>query len=127
MNTQNNTFDEKIYLVSFGNSDKYVLRDTEVGERSRLTRIEAELNSYLRNKFPNESFTYYTTPRVEDISAEDASEYSIYRKLDSSAIESIKKVLAKEVENMESNEELNADAPFANVNPAAADIPHILG
>lgn len=127
MNAQNNTPLEKIYLVSFGHSDKYILHDTEVGEKSELTRIESELNSYLRQKFPDESFAYFTSPRVDDISAADADEYSGYPKLDANAIEEIKRVLAKEVQNMEDNDSLNSDAPFANVNPAAADIPNILG
>lgn len=123
----NNINQEKLYLISFGSSDKYVLRDTEVGEKSSMTQIEAELNAFLRKHFPNETFTYYTTPRVEEISQADESEYASYRALDSQAIEEIKKVLVEEVKNMEANSELNDDAPFANVNPAAADIPHILG
>lgn len=126
MDTQNKV-EEKWYLVSFGNSDKYILRDTEVGEKSSMMQIENELNSFLRSKFPDETFTYYTTPRVEEISDEDIEKYSSYRKLNKEAIEEIKSVLAKEVNDMESNSELNDDAPFANVNPAAADIPHILG
>lgn len=126
MNTQNAL--EKIYLVSFGNSDKYVLRDTEAGEKSLLTRIESELNGYLRDEFPNETFAYYTTPRVDEISNEENMErYSSYPKLDAKAVEIIKKVLAREVKDMESNSILNDNAPFANVNPAAADIPNILG
>ncbi len=125
MNTQNNNL-EKIYLVSFGNSKKYILRDTEVGEKSKLTRIEAELNDYLRKQFADETFAYFTSPRVDEISAEGADKYASYPKLDAEAVESIKKVLAKEVKNMEFQQTLDSDAPFSNVNPAAADIPHIL-
>ncbi|MDE6811166.1 MAG: hypothetical protein K2J15_02320 [Muribaculaceae bacterium] len=126
MNT-NKSQEEKLYLISFGNSDKYVLRDTESGEKSSMMRIEADLNAFLRSKFPDETFAYYTTPKVEEISEEGSEKYESYRKLDADAIEEIKSVLVKEVENMESNQELNDDAPYANVNPAAADIPHILG
>ncbi len=126
MNTQNAAL-EKIYLVSFGNSDKYILRDSEVGEKSYLTRIESELNNFLRDKFPNEPFAYFTSPRVDEISSDTAEKYSKYPKLDAKAVDAIKKVLSAEVEDLEANKTLNSDAPFANVNPAAADIPHILG
>ncbi|MDE6271433.1 MAG: hypothetical protein K2M31_00300 [Muribaculaceae bacterium] len=125
MNAQNNSL-EKLYLVSFGHSDKYILRDTEVGEKSKLTRIEAELNEYLRKQFADETFAYFTSPRVDDISEEGAEKYAGYPKLDAEAVEAIKKVLAKEVKNMEFQDSLDSNAPYSNVNPAAADIPHIL-
>lgn len=126
MNAQNNS-NEKVYLVSFGHSDKYILRDTESGEKSRLTRIEGELNEYLRKKFPDDTFAYFTSPRIDDVSEASKDTYAGYPMLDSRAIEDIKSVLTKEVENMEYNDSLDSNAPYANVNPAAADIPHILG
>lgn len=126
MNTQNAQL-EKIYLVSFGNSDKYVLRDTESGEKSYLTRIESELNNFLREKFPNEPFAYFTSPRVDEISEANPEDYASYPKLDAKAVDAIKKVLSEEVEDLEANKSINSDAPYANVNPAAADIPNILG
>lgn len=125
MCTENKT--EKIYLVRFGNSDLYLLRDTEAGEKSYLTRIEAELNSFLRQRFRNENFAYYTHPRVDEVSAAEAARYASLPPLDAKAMESIKKVLETEVADMQSTKGLNSDAPFSNVNPAAADIPHILG
>lgn len=118
---------EKIYLVRFGNSDLYLLRDTEAGEKSYLTRIEAELNAFLRKKFQNENFAYYTHPRVDEVSPMDAAKYENLPPLDEKAMASIKEVLAREVTDMQDTKELNSDAPFSNVNPAAADIPHILG
>lgn len=127
MNAHNNTPLEKIYLVSFGHSDKYILRDSESGEKSRLTQIESELNAFLRQQFPDETFAYFTSPRVDEIGEAGAEKYASYPKLDSKAVEAIKKVLVKEVKDMESTEIINSDAPFANVNPAAADIPNILG
>lgn len=127
MNTVKNPSAEKIYLVSFGNSDKYVLRDTEIGEKSELTKIEAELNAFLRSKFPDDTFAYFTTPRVDEISSSHSEEYASYPALDGVAIESIKKVLAREVEDLEANRRINDNAPFANVNPAAAGMHSVLG
>lgn len=125
MNTQNNT-EEKIYLISFGNSNQYVVRDTEAGEKSRLMKIESELNEYLREKFPDETFSYFTSPRVEELGDNGAEALEKYDALDDKAIENIKKVLSVEVENMAANKKLDSDAPFANVNPAAADLPNII-
>ena len=124
MNTQTNA-NEKLYLVSFGNSSKYLLRDTASGKDSLLTKIEAELNGYLRTKFPDEAFTYYTAPKVEEVL--NADDYKGYPVLDEKAMNSVKEVLAREVANMASQDKLDSNAPFANVNPAAADIPNILG
>ena len=125
MCTENKT--EKIYLVSFGNSEKYLLRDNEAGEKSILTRLEAELNSYLRSRFPDETFAYYTTPRVDEVPASEIGKYIGYPELAAQAVAGIKEVLAREVEDMQSTSEINDNAPYANVNPAAADIRHILG
>ncbi len=125
MNTHTESL-EKIYLVSFGNSGKYILHDEASGKDSRLTKVEAELNSFLRKRFPDESFAYFTTPRVDEISNEDATEYASYPLLDSAAVDQIKDVLVKEVEDMEATRRINRDAPYSDVNPAAADIPHIL-
>ena len=124
MNTQQNT-SEKYYLVSFGNSSTYILHATASGKDSLLTKIEAELNGFLRDKFPDEAFAYYTAPRVEDI--DNSADYASYPRLDAKAMEDIKDVLSREVSNMESQNRLDSNAPYANVNPAAADIPHILG
>lgn len=121
--TSSNT--EKRYLVSFGNSSQYILHDTSTGKDSLLTRIEGELNDYLREKFPDEAFAYFTSPKVKEIL--NPSDYEGYAPLDDKAVADIKRVLDREIENLESQTSLDADAPFANVNPAAADIPHILG
>lgn len=127
MENANNNNGKKLYLISFGNSRRYLLTDTESGEKSKLTRIESELNSFLRDKFSNDTFTYYTTPRVEEISNRDKEEFVDYPHLDLHAIKDIKRVLTKEVENMQDQSRLDSNSPFANVNPAAADIPNILG
>ena len=102
----------KIYLVSFGNSDKYLLHDNSAGEKSELARIE--------------TFAYFTTPRVTEISPAHASQYSDCALLDTRALESIKKVLAREVEDMEAARRLNDNAPFANVDSSAAGLPHAI-
>lgn len=124
MNTESNV---KTYVVHFGNSDRYILRESPEGEKSRLASVEAELNAFLRAKFPDDAFAYFTTPKVEEMPSGSAADYEGYPVLDAGAVEAIKKVLEREVEDMEANRRLNDNSPFANVNPAAADIPNILG
>ncbi len=123
MNNTTNKAD-KTYLVSFGNSSQYILHDSASGKESKLTRIEDELNSFLKEKFPDEAFAYFTSPHIKEI--EKPEDYAGYPELDSAALDQIKKVLLTEVKNFESQQELDSDAPFANVNPGAADISHIL-
>lgn len=59
--------------------------------------------------------------------ASDLGKYIGYPELDAHALAGIKEVLAREVEDMQQTAALNVNAPYANVNPAAADIPNILG
>lgn len=117
----------KLYIVSFGNSKQYLLKDTKSGEKSALAKIEKNLNDYLREQFPDDSFTYYTSPKVSEVDPSHESEYRSYQKLDDNAISAIKSALVREVRDMNSTKELNEDAPYSNVNPAAADISGILG
>lgn len=114
---------DRYYIVSFGNSDRYFLHDVD---NKTLANIEAQLNAFLKSKFPDETFAYYTTPKVDEVSDKNRDKYKSYPPLDAKAIESIKKVLTTEVADMEANRNLNSDAPFANVNPYAADLPHII-
>lgn len=110
---------DKYYLISFGDSDKYFLHDNRVGLDSRLTKIETELNRYLQERFPDDSFAYFTSPRVDEISEDNAPLYSAYPPLDDKAMSDIKKVLAAEVENMEANDKLDRNAPYSKINPGA--------
>ncbi|MDE5552898.1 MAG: hypothetical protein K2I91_06825 [Muribaculaceae bacterium] len=118
--------EKRLYIVSFGHSDSYEIQDTEAAVKERLSAIEKELNSYLGGLFPEETFAYYTTPRVTEVESAHAAKYKGYPRLDAEAVESIKKVLATEVRNMNDQKELNSDAPFANVNPGAAGLTGII-
>ena len=79
-----------------------------------FAKIEAELNDYLKTQFPDETFAYYTSPKVTEIDWSHRDQYASYPELDAAAIESIKKILANEVRDMNSNHVLNDNAPFAD-------------
>ena len=125
MDTKNTK--EKAYIVSFGNSDKYLLRENRSDRKSSLLMIENELNAFLKHRFPSDTFAYFTSPKAIEIDAKHIDRYLSYPRLDSKAIDSIKATLVKEVEDMEANKRLNSDAPYSDINPTAVGVPHILG
>ncbi len=111
----------RLFIVSFGDSRKYRMEYTDAKDPYSLdhsapfTEIEAELNEYLKSQFPDESFAYYTSPKVTEVSWEHRDQYMNYPVLDDKAIADIKKVLVKEVKDMNDNRELNSDAPWNDV------------
>lgn len=116
----------KIYIVSFSDSNKYLLKDSQAEADSRMVAIEKELNEFLAEKFPEDTFAYYTTPKVVEISPDREAEFKGYEMLDAQAVEAIKKELVDEIRNMNANKKMDLNAPFADVNAAAADVPESL-
>ncbi|MCM1152468.1 MAG: hypothetical protein NC328_02290 [Muribaculum sp.] len=110
-----------IYLVSFGNSDEYRLETQEIlvpGKGYKvlaIDEIENEIKEYLTGKFPGIPLAYYFTPKVTEISVSHESEYRGYKPLNDEALQQIKKNLTTEVENMEANDRLDRNAPYADV------------
>lgn len=116
--------DKKIYVVSFSDSRKYIMRDSAEREKSRLEEIENILNEFLGGKFPEETFAYYTTPKVEEINENLAStEFAGYPLLDESAVEEIKKELEQELKDRDADVLLDSNAPYSDVDAEAAGIP----
>lgn len=112
---------KKYYLVSFGNSRVYRLEyNVEDGEHHRshdpFARIEKELNDYLKREFPDTPYTYFSAPKVTEITRnEDEYKYHGYPELDAKAVEDIKHVLKREIEDMEAVKESNSNAAFSTV------------
>ncbi|MDE7159929.1 MAG: hypothetical protein K2O24_03665 [Muribaculaceae bacterium] len=108
--------EKHLYIVSFGDSRKYrMMYDGDRAERSPLlTEVESQLNDYLKQEFPEDSYTYYTTPRIVPIEWSDREEYMDYPELDAKAIEEIKKVLAHEIRDMNAINRLDRNAPYAD-------------
>lgn len=108
-----NTGNKHLYIVTFGDSRQYRLF-FDKKEDTPLIRMENELNSYLKERFPDDTFAYYTTPKIVEISPEHASQFEQYPMLDAAAIDDIKKVLVEEIEDMRSEKVLNSNAPYAD-------------
>ncbi|MDE5796453.1 MAG: hypothetical protein K2H75_05035 [Muribaculaceae bacterium] len=104
---------KKLYIVSFGDSEKYRLVLKE-DDSETLENVEKKLDSYLRDKFPGDSFAYFTSPKVTEVAWEHRDRYETYPELDDKAIEAIKAVLAKEVKDRDDMQQLNSDAPYDN-------------
>lgn len=118
--------ERKIYIVSFSDSNKYLLEDSKAVADSKLVAIEKELNDYLAKEFPEDTFAYYTSPKVVEISEDQKDNFKGYAKLDEGAVEIIKKELADEIKNLNANKRMDLNAPFADVDAQDADVPESL-
>ncbi len=112
------TAKKHLYIISFGDSNKYrLVTDCDAQHISRLADYEKQLNDYLHGLFPGETFAYFTTPKVEEISMAHADQYASYPELDDKALEDIKALLKTELENREDQKEMDSDAPFNDAAP----------
>lgn len=108
---------KKLYLVAFSDSKQYTLYADKAEELNVLANIEKELNEYLKTLFPDETFAYFTTPRVTEISEKHIHNYDGYPVLNEEAIDQIKRELKREVKVREEVETMNSDAPQNTVSP----------
>lgn len=108
-NTENIDRKGAVYLLSFGDSRRYryIVREREGLEK--LVKYEKRLNDFLRERFPGESFTYYTTPRLVKVDEKNGEDYRAYEEFDGSHLDDICEELLREVKVMHSNEELNSN------------------
>lgn len=106
---------ERIFIVSFGDSRKYkvVVKGAHRADAlAPLVKAEKELNSYLAKEFPAQSFTYYTTPKIQEIDPAHNREYTSYPDFDDKAVAEVKEQLTREVKVMNQNRELNSNDPW---------------
>lgn len=109
---------KRLYIVSFGDSRKYrMFYDGDMAAASHnplLTEVEQELNAYLKEKFPEDPSTYYTTPKVVEVDWNARGDYESYPILDKDAVADLKGVLTREIKDMNSVDELDDNAPYAD-------------
>ena len=69
---KNTTINEadRLYIIAFGDSRKYLLPAKE--NEDAVTNLERELNEYLSSRFPGENFAYFTTPEITEVDKADA-------------------------------------------------------
>ena len=91
---------KRLFIVSFGDSDRY----------------KVEFDDYSTNPYEHPS---PLAAVVTEVSWEHRDRYADYKPLTMDAIESIKKILEEEVENMKYQKHLDNNAPYAVMNPDA--------
>lgn len=108
----------RIFIVSFGNSRQYKVtfepRNREETDRglAQMAHYEKELNDYLAKKFPGDTFAYYTTPRITEVSVDNEAKYEDYPTFDERAVEEVKHLLEREIEVMNDDRMLNSNDPW---------------
>ena len=98
----------RTYIVSFSDSRRYLLKDGEKDASKRLVEIEKYLDSFLAEKFPEDTFAYFTNPKVVEVGADLMDFYAGYPLLDRSAVEDIKTELAVEIMDLNSHRMMRA-------------------
>ena len=100
--------DNKTYIVSLGDSQKYRVNGAE------LKKYSEELKEYLSTQFAGEAIKYYDTANVEE--SDDPEKYP---ELTHVEFEKIKTDLKRQIEVRNEDTELNSDAPYSDVNSSA--------
>ena len=104
------------YIVTFGNSAKYVVHDNEQDARRIIDDAARDIDYRLHHQFPeHEDLRYYYTPRVEEATAEEKEHINEYPVLDKAAVDDIYDALATEVEANRDIRDLNRNAPFDDI------------
>lgn len=113
---------KKLYIVSFGDSDKYLMEynvpdgATDLVKPNPFEKIEKRLTDFLHRAVPEaEDITYFTSPRATEVAASHRSRYSAYPPLDEDAVVHIEKVLLREVRDRLAVRQENLDAPYASL------------
>lgn len=110
--------EKRLYIISFGESRKYrLLVDSAATEGaakkgSPLVYYEKVLNDFLAEQFPGDTYTYFTTPKVEEVYAAHLDQYADYPEFTDAALEEVKEELVREINVMNADRALNSDAPW---------------
>lgn len=110
---------QKTYLVSFRNSDKYLVRfdgtKEELEQSPQFKAIEQEIATYMHRHFAtNHEIDKLTVPDIEEV--EDPSKYEGYQTLDPAAVDSLKQSLTLEAKNILDQKQMDRNAPFDSIN-----------
>ena len=115
MNTKQRT-----YLVSFRNSDKYLVRfdgtKEELEQSPQFKAIEQKIATYMQQHFATDrEIDKLTVPDIEEV--EESSRYDGYQTLDLTAVDSLKQSLTREAKNILDQKQMDRNAPFDDIKP----------
>ena len=113
---------KKLYVVSFGNSRKYLMEYTVPAHADQLRKpnpfahIEAALRAYLERHLPEANdFTYYTSARATEVCSGHRDRYADYPALNDRSLQEIEHELLNEVRDGRANRRISLNAPFAQI------------
>ncbi len=100
--------ENKMFLVSFGNSDSFI------ADQHELDEARESVEKFLKDKFAGADVDYgfFKYATVKEIKPEDMKDYAGYSHLDPDTIDRIKAHIATGVDVMESDKELNSNQAF---------------
>lgn len=110
---------ERLYIISFGNSVKYRMMydgtKEELEKSPKMSALKNELADYIIKKVPMGSHACrFAQPEIHEVYREDEHKYDDYQDFNAVAVDDIKKVLLREVENMLDQKELDNNAQFGS-------------
>ncbi len=102
-----------MYIVSFGNSKKYVVH---IDSKSQaLNDLRQEIKGYLERKFPEmKGLNYYDKMTIKFVPKDEEAQYAGYPEFNAESVPEIKQTLASEVEDEASVRRLNDNDPYGN-------------
>ena len=107
----------KIYIVSFGDSDEYSVAfdgsKEELRDSREFRKIMDDLKECLRNDFPAGNYNGLIMPKIREANDTDKD----YPVLDSDAMRHIKLHLKREGEVLNDNRKLDSNAPYDDIKP----------
>lgn len=109
-----------LYIVSFGDSRQYRYefvshpQEDPVKKEDPFCGFEKELNDYLAEKFPGQTFAFFTTPRVTEIDPSHESRFAAYPELNEAAMADIKRVLSEEIVEREALDRIDSNQPASH-------------
>lgn len=114
--------EKKLYVVSFGDSKKYLMDYNVPADADQLhkpnpfEKIENELTSWLAKEAPEASnLAYFTSAKATEVYADHRDRYAGYPQLDASAVREIEHELLREVRDSMTTREANLNAPWSDV------------
>lgn len=110
---------EKLYIVSYGNSTKFRVMypgsEEELEKDPKIKDLSKKLKDYLEKEVKiGSQAESFSTPKIIKPVPSDKEDYSEYPDLLHSSFDEIKKVLLREVQTMQSVKEMNKNAPFGD-------------
>lgn len=103
-------------IISFGNSRKYRLSLPLDNAKRDLASLKDTVKTFLKNKFPGlEALSFYDKMTVAPVAEGNAKNYEKFPEFNAKSIQAIENTLSTEVEDAESLQILNDNAPWNSI------------